>query len=473
MASTMKDLPVEIVEHIVSMLDVRDVASLRLVDRQLEMKASYGHFAALFKRKSVDLTTRSLQEMVYVMTHGRLGCLLEHCTITGVLQEDVSPSVDDTENLRLLTEAFANLKSLSPKGGLATLQLHIVVRVESLNEFHQEILEPPGFRLHKFVWNMARRTFHTTIAALRESQLAIYQHMDIFGRVKGCSLGCDVFQAFVSDSAFIQNFSSLQRLTMRLSSPVLEPVQDPTEDEDDEDEVPELERLFETQVNHVNCTLQNILQLRRIMPALAELGLHWYNLGRLSCKKALGMTTTSDISQEGDTGTTTAMNLKVLGLLGLCVSESSLLSFLGKARPSSLALSYTLMRSGTYDSIFNYITSQDSSITRFHLEDNRQRLGLVHFDAPGQPKYTYISGPVGPSTLTREGPSAKETIIFHFASGRPKGSPERARFLRHFTFEFGPEPPSTYNFVKLNVGPVAERRLPPVESLEAFFFHFE
>ncbi|KAA6406842.1 MAG: hypothetical protein FRX48_09340 [Lasallia pustulata] len=109
----------------------------------MENKASQRSLTALFKHKNVELTTRTLEEMVRVTSQGRLGCLLQHCTIIGIVRNETTAADEGTEHLRLLAEAFRNLKQRSPKGGLASLCLRVAARIEGANG---EVTEPDNFR---------------------------------------------------------------------------------------------------------------------------------------------------------------------------------------------------------------------------------------------------------------------------------------------------------------------------------------
>jgi len=113
MKSHLETLPIELIEHIVIFLLLDDIASLRLTSRAMEDKASQGSFATFFKHKDVELTaTTTLQDMVRLTSHGRLGCLLEHCTITGIVRSDTTAADEvAVQDLRTpLSEAFRNLK---------------------------------------------------------------------------------------------------------------------------------------------------------------------------------------------------------------------------------------------------------------------------------------------------------------------------------------------------------------------------
>src|SRR5204863_948136 len=75
MVSPLEALPIEMIENIVTRLELCDIGSLRLASGIIEIKASQGSFSALFKHKKVELTTMTLQDLVQVTGQGRWGCL--------------------------------------------------------------------------------------------------------------------------------------------------------------------------------------------------------------------------------------------------------------------------------------------------------------------------------------------------------------------------------------------------------------
>lgn len=464
MKSNLQALQIELIECIVTFLELRDISSLRLTCRTLEDKASQGSFTKFFKHKNVELTTRTLQDMVRVTNPGRrLGCLLQHCTITGIARRDdeetTTLAIADegpTEHhhlQRLLTEAFRNLKQQhSPKGGLASLCFRVAARIEVAADGELTTIEPDEFRSWRAVWEAARRAFDVAMAALIESQLRVDEHLDVFGSLQGCSLACDTFLAVAQESAARHVFASLKRLTVRLSAPPLPPK--PEIDYEAVEEEVVIETEVQTQSNRSHLILQDIMQVLRIMPALESLKLHWYNLGDNASTSLAASSATpweSNISSVPTTG------LKECSLHGIYVSESHLLQFLDVVHPTSLTLTDIRLMSGTYDPIFKYLTDLDTPVTYIHLDDIRVGINLVHFEIPGNPKFPYLYGGVGPSVLTRQAShnAKEEPIRYRIARRRPLGSPQRYRWRRCKALEFGPPEKYKYDFVGLNSPKIA------------------
>ncbi|KAL2008289.1 hypothetical protein VTN00DRAFT_8271 [Thermoascus crustaceus] len=414
MKSPLEALHIELIELIVTFLEPCDIASLRLTSRTIVNKASQGQ--------------------------GHLGRLLQHCTITGIVRNETTAADEGTEHLRLLTEAFRNLKQRSPKGGLSSLCLRVAARIEGADG---ELTEPDSFGSWRTVWDAALRTFNVTMAALNESQLTVGEHLDIFGSLKGCTLACDAFLAFAQKFASMHIFGSLKRLTVSLSAPYKAATEH-------ESEAAVTETEAQAESRHSNLILQSIMQVLPIMPELESLDLHWYNLGA-----SMSTSPVPSATRQGSGTSSASTSLKECSLRGIYVSESDLLQFLEAVHPATLTLTDVRLVSGTYASIFKYLTSPDSPVTCYHLDDIREKNALVHFDVPGSSKFRYSRDTVGPSSLTRQTSHVKEEIHYRFARGRAIGSGERWRWLKSKAQEFGPPDDGVYDFIELNSQKVA------------------
>jgi hypothetical protein len=376
--------------------------------------------------------------MVRVTSQGRLGCLLQHCTITGIVRNETTAADEGTEHRRLLAKAFHNLKQCSPTGGLVSLCLRVAARIEGAD---RELTEPDDFRSWRAVWDTALRTFNVTTAALNKSQLPVDDHLDIFGSLRGCSLACDAFLTFAQEFASMHVFRSLKRLTVSLSVPLKAITEH-------QFNVVVTKIAAQAQSTHSNLILQGIMQLSHIMPELESLKIHWYNLG-----DSMSTSLVPSATRQESTVSSASICLKECSLHGIYVSESHLLQFLEAVHPATLTLTDVRLVSGTYAPIFEYLTSPDSPFTYYHLDDLRERRALVHFDRPGSLKFRYIpSVNVGPSLLTQQTSHVKEEIRYRFASGRALGSGELNRWRRSKTEEFGRprDPHGGYDFIKLN-----------------------
>lgn len=445
MASPLEALAVELIEEVVTRLEFSDIAALRLTSRAISAKASTGRFSSFFNAKIIDLTTESLLRFVEATKEGRPGCLLQHCIIRDIIRADAPASNDEdgTEKQRLLSKVFHNLRRGSLGKSLLSLNLQVAVLVEDSNG---DLIVPKEYLNGREVWKTALQTFRVTMATLRESQLPITQHLNIFGDVKGCSLGFDAFLAeFITDpEATREVFGSLKKLTARLSAA-------PDVGEDGQ-----ARGLPQAQIGEKgNDFLQEFLDVLPTVGQLESLDLHWYKL------QGDNYAEPSVLSHKQRDTISGLPHLKDCHLRGVFTSEKDLLHFLSALQPTEVTLIFIRLTSGSFTSIFKYLTSQDSEVAKYLLDDLVEHKKIVHFNAPGSPKFVFQQRgqTIGPSTLSREGPQSKEAIKYHFAESRPLGSPERMRWIRFWAQEFGGVSLGRYDFVMHN----KERELTALE----------
>ncbi|KAI1441251.1 hypothetical protein F5Y02DRAFT_400283 [Annulohypoxylon stygium] len=418
MKSSLETLPVELIGHIVTLIDLRDIVSLRLASRTVESKVSQQHLAKYFNYKHVEMAPAPLENLAYITSQGRLGCLLEHCTITGVAGSGMSRTRNDDEHIHLLARAFSNLKQRSPKGRLTSLSLRVDVR----NRDSTSESDSPSLR--ESIWATALRTFNVTIAALHASQLPVDEHLDIYGGVSRCSLPYDALLPLTQRFTSMPVFSSLKKLTVSLSSPFINP------EESTSDSAINTPEQF-SQTVHGKLALRGLLDMSSIMPKLESLDVHWYNIIAYD-------TSTAPLDSSVELSHSNFACLEICRLRGVYIFESDLLEFVKAVHPSALTMSDIRLTSGTYSSIFEYMALLDTPITYYHLDDLREGHALVHFDVPGNAKFPYRGVTMGPSTLTRQENEVKEAIRYRITHKRPLGSGERMRWWKSKVQEFGP-----------------------------------
>lgn len=377
------------------------------------------HLAQYFTYKDIELTSEPLENMMHITSQGHLGCLLQHCTITGVAGNDDD---DDDEHIRRsLTTAFSNLKQRSPTGSLASLCLRVSVRDHnnsndsdsgSASESSESEPERSNPSLQS-IWATALRTFTITMAALHAAQLPVASHLDIYSGGLRCSLVYDALlplpRQFTSSTSV---FSSLKELKVSLSSPFV----------DSKETTPGHSR----PTAHGKLALRALLDMSAIMPQLECLDVHWYNTIVDSHTSA----STSDVTPPPPPNPAVELSpshftsLKACTFRGIYISSDDLFILLKALHLTSLILTDIRLTLGTYASIFDYLALPDTTITDYHLDDLRQGHALVHFDVPGTAKFPYRGATMGPSTLTRQESEAKETIAYRMTHERPLGSGE-------------------------------------------------
>ncbi|OAQ65884.1 hypothetical protein VFPPC_07518 [Pochonia chlamydosporia 170] len=433
-------LHTELIDHISTYLDVPDIASLRLTCRTMGRKATSSKFTALFKQKNIQLSTQALQRLVQVTSQGSLGCLLEDCSITGIAQlpqASLSQTDQTTELVQLLTTAFRNLKQHSPNGKITSIRLLVVAREQ---DAIGNLVEPAVFRSWGAIWAAASHTFKVVMAALSNSGLYV-ECLDIFNSINGCSL---VIDDFMSDLKTKQLWPLLKTLSVSLSAkPVVDKwLIDEAMEHQYQPAGPE-------EIWTADQTLRAIANTISHMPFLQSLNVHWYIIGKPE-------TPPTEVSSNLFNDTTMQSfkwtGIQECSLHGIQATPTHLLQFLQTFRPQTLTLTDVSLVGGTYSPIFEYLSSAESSVTSYHLDDLDETRHLVHFNhVKGTPKFRYRTGDFGPSTVSRCGLSVKEPISYQLAHSRVLGSGERARWLKSKAERYGRRPGyARYNFISLN-----------------------
>lgn len=136
MVGPLEAIPVEVVDHITTFLDVRSILHIRLASRLFAEKISRHVLAHIFSRRNIRLARAPLEEFVYVTSRGRAGCLLRQCTLTGLADyhTDYGSYPKSPVLIRLLTEAFVNIKEDSANSSLVSLSLGVEKLVRPFNE---------------------------------------------------------------------------------------------------------------------------------------------------------------------------------------------------------------------------------------------------------------------------------------------------------------------------------------------------
>ncbi|KAI0126154.1 hypothetical protein BJ170DRAFT_462377 [Xylariales sp. AK1849] len=312
-------LPIELIEHIVVLLEPRDIGALRLTSRAIENKASKGSFATLFDHQIIRLEPDILRELGDLVSKGRLGCLLRNCTITGIIRAGPEATSDSSDLRTLLLELFRSLKERSPAGCLTSLSLELVAhRVEA-----QDTVTDPT-QDWTAVWRSARSTFEVVMLALGEAQLSIDEKLDIFGNLRGCSLECNAFLDLIRQPATKMVIGSLQGLALSLSLPV---------DEEHDASEQQLSTIQEPLV------LNDILGTLSLMPSLRSFDYHWYTLRYLASPPLSDSMNINDMPSP---------HLRHCGIRGARLSSSDLLNFCITTRPASVMLADVDLTLGTY-----------------------------------------------------------------------------------------------------------------------------
>ncbi|CBF79112.1 predicted protein [Aspergillus nidulans FGSC A4] len=464
-------LPNEIIETIVSLLELTDIRNLRLTSRGLALRSSGHHFKSHFRRKHVDITESTLRDFVQATKPGRLGRLVQYLVLVGshlptekqgLEAEDEAKTRQDLEvlaqrrtdyrvmrssgtDVRLLSEAFGNLMAQdggnNTAGGprLRTLSLKVVV-------YHTDAEQrlPPKTGGWVPIWQVATETFHTALRALAISAMPVAK-LDIYTQQSRSSLACSELSAVDHESSgLVASLASVKSLSVSFSDRIINGrrenlgITGGSADEVDRD-APVIDDFRDNEdVEAEACdesTFIGLVRLVQLCSGLKELELHHYKLGN--------HTVFVDLHREQFlqriVAMTTLTTLKRCALRGLTVREVDLLAFIKETAPAivELTLQNVSLVSGTFRAIFDHCTSEASCLTRLFFDDLFEQKLLYFVGEPGQSKLRSFNYQCS-ETLDRTGPEVRRPISYFIPLGRPKGSPALWQWRMRRRREFGP-----------------------------------
>lgn len=253
---TLNGLPRNILADVINLLIFRDLCSLCLVSRTFAATCRQDtFFQKHFSTKMLKWTsTEQMQEFMHLTHENRMGCLLQHLTIVGVV--GVPPAAGLQSLATLLTQAFTNLRLNTAHAGLQSTTLLVQAQVENGNG---ELVSVKKICDWRKVWQTTAQTFRIILRALADSALPI-EKLDVFGSVSWCSLACDQIGWVLDTMDVSRPLEKLKSLSLSLSHHIVE------EDSGD--------RLHAAGQRHAN----DIAQLLQLCQQLQKLELHWYNL---------------------------------------------------------------------------------------------------------------------------------------------------------------------------------------------------
>ncbi|KAL4796924.1 hypothetical protein BDV19DRAFT_360068 [Aspergillus venezuelensis] len=310
--STFEKCPAEIVDIILSFLDLRDICAFRLTSRGLAYRVSSAPSLGLhLQQRHVDITEHSLRALANATAKpGQLGCFIQDLTLVGVVnntkflareirdqhtkaeaQQDLAILTKrhkEYENMhasgfdvRLLGQTFRNLIAHSRHGSLRSLSLAVVV----YREDGQKRLLPAEGDGWMLIWQAATETFHTALAALADSGIRV-QKLDIYNSVQRCSLACNELSVVNFEStALATSLASLKQLAVSFSDRVINmyvedygQTGDSYDSWDEDGETRELEDI-EAEACHES-TFIGVAGLVQQCKRLESLELHYYQLDK-------------------------------------------------------------------------------------------------------------------------------------------------------------------------------------------------
>lgn len=395
-------LPVEVLEVIAALLELRDLCSLRLTEGDVAAKYSQGLFKTHFRTKTIKLTALDqLVEFVCMTQPEQLGCLVEHLTLVGA-PTSLHRGAAEQDTAERLGQAMTNLRLNSARGCLRSVSL---------------VVESGGNDEHDVKpWEAASNCFHIAALALEASRLPI-EGFDVFGRVRRCSLACNRMAAVLDEFDLMSSLKSVKQLSVSMSGQV-------------EREGSEEEQTVAAGRRDVDA----IVQFLGLCPELEDLQLHWY---KLHLSNSIHGLIVEQRFFDRVVECCRFPSLKRCALQGIATTEAALLAFLRHVRLRRFEMEEVHLLTGTFHAVFALLAAHMEQLEYVHL-DSLWETRLICFDAPGEP-YLPSSGPSsGPNVLTRTGADARQLIQYQYPVGYALGTVAAADWHRRRRHLYGP-----------------------------------
>lgn len=425
----LNNLPIEIVEMIVQLLELHDICNLRLSGRSIADLASQGYFQIFFLEKKLTLPPQQVEKLKTTVHCSQLVPLLRDLELTFRYVyykhgEDENQTAQ-SEELSSLVDLFETLRSALPEGRLSTLRLSMSQGVISKRKGRTPDRPWSPRHLVEAVTNF------NIMLALQRTCLPIGR-LDIFTRGRRCSLVLDAIGRIPDLHLLSPSLLCLKSLSIKLCRPL-----DPKA----------LEFSPRTTANRLLTVRSSIAafgNLLSLMPALEELDLHWYNLHDTYDEDQEVADSEAQRFFDQVSETLCSSPLKSITLRGVHVAQQPLVAFLQATSAMDLDLRDVHLHEGDYQPIFGELFHAQSCFERVHLEDLWEETPdgekLLHFDTAGESKVSYLHDAFGPSELIRQGHDVQTPLRYKLAGSRALGSPGARSWRQRRLAEYGPPP---------------------------------
>lgn len=243
MPPSLQSCPLQVVEHIVELLDLADIRNLRLSCATLATKALTGRFSNFFESLYVDLTADSLLSFAKATQADSPLCKVHTLHLAGIIREPDDSTIPSWERkfncsaqteheVQLVSQAFDGLAKYNKDGILPSFSLRIAV-VKRNNKRDLPRSTGRGYPL-KSLWQCTVNSFNTAIRALAASKLRVRQ-MNLFNErdMQNCSLSCDQLNMFDwTDAGIVDSLTAVTTLSISLTDRIFAFDEDEEIDED-------------------------------------------------------------------------------------------------------------------------------------------------------------------------------------------------------------------------------------------------
>lgn len=368
-------IPPEVLERILTYLDVESIKRLRLVNRSLSKNCIGPYFRSFIRQPTIDLTTHSFAALDALLSTPWVEHSIHTLTILATSFDSSNAESklaagghkvydsdeDESDYVPYSTEELADIQSEldwlnaqtkarenESQNSIVDVLVLIFRRLKSLNTIRLDAAIIPGPNSKEsitvvwrpcLIWTRATQVHFMTMSAIVRSGISV-SRLNIYRDTLRCSVPLNDYAISFGSGDLRSSFANLDALELSIASTEHGDTRDTTTIEDN---------------------LPVISRLLKWTPKLRKLNLHVYRTARAD----------TEIDDEIFTSIADTVHLPRLqecSLSGFYLTVESLLQFLTKhSTIQHLTLEELHLTSGLWEPIFAHISRRMPSLTNLHL----------------------------------------------------------------------------------------------------------
>lgn len=445
MGFSLESCPGEVIELILSSLELKDIRNLRLASRSVSDKSWCGRFRRLCQSKHVDIAVTSLRAFTADLQSLSNLPQVEHLYLVGLSWKNKKPNHQREEKAEVFIEALKEMTKSGRDGRLKSLTLEVAV--PRRNRTRSRPAELKGRTIPKRVWSCTVETWQLTLRGLAESQLRVEKLNAFNGEcMQRCSIPCDRLGIAPHLYPGLKvSFKALQFLSVSICDRVFKFGNDAYESDGEsnyfsrqaeEEERPDPTRNSQAEAIEEN-NFSGVSELIDLCPNITHLELHYFHM----FNRILNVMTEFP-SEKTLKRVLELKNLpRLIGctLRGVTACEKDLLNFILRTKPSDLSLQTIRLIQGNFSSIIEHCTTGGANIKTLLFDNLKKPDGegyyeMVHF--PGR-ESSRAAIPNASERIIREGDAVKQPMLYSVSRPIHIGSPTTVEYRRYQRLEYG------------------------------------
>ncbi|KAH0282256.1 hypothetical protein KCU62_g9851, partial [Aureobasidium sp. EXF-3399] len=355
MSAQLSNLPSEVIEMVVCLLDYQEICNLRLVSRAIDVASTQARYKSFFGCKTVELDSTAILRPAAITKYSYFVGLLQDLTLTGTEKGQVTDrfSSRDADRLCMALRNLRKLHEQSKQYGLRSLTTGVTEEASTPSRVVSRSTPRSG---------AGASAVRTTLRVVNDSDIPI-EKIDLLYHSSAYSVPCCIFKGLFEPIQPSTNWSILRSLSLSLTHHANNGAEAGLEDTDYDTFDFAVRESAEAGTRRV----QALVHFFSLIPNIEELSLHWYDK-RL---KSLAFTVAEAIENYWFDQVSLVVsfhNLKHLVLRGLRLSQQTLQKVLIAPSLQQVHLEYIRL-TGSLRPIIDILTGPNTAIAQFFLDD--------------------------------------------------------------------------------------------------------